>query len=76
MEAVGGATVLPQADLTGARLSEMISAILLNPQRLQTMCDKSWGMRRIDAGEVIVRECYALMGVTHDINGTVGAAGG
>jgi UDP-N-acetylglucosamine--N-acetylmuramyl-(pentapeptide) pyrophosphoryl-undecaprenol N-acetylglucosamine transferase len=76
MEAAGGATVLPQADLTGARLGELISAILLNPQRLQTMRDKSWGMRRIDAGEVIVRECYALMGVTHDINGTVGAAGG
>lgn len=75
MEAAGGATVLPQADLIGARLSELISAILQNPQRLQTMRTKSWEMRRIDAGEVIVRECYALMGVTHDIDGTVGTAG-
>ena len=76
MEAAGGATVLPQAELTGARLSELISAILLDPQRLQTMRNKSWEMRRIDAGEAIVRECYALMGVTHDINRSVGAAGG
>lgn len=75
MEAAGGATVLSQADLTGARLSELIGAILQDPQRLQTMRTKSWEMRRIDAGEVIVRECYALMGVTHDINRTVGAAG-
>jgi UDP-N-acetylglucosamine--N-acetylmuramyl-(pentapeptide) pyrophosphoryl-undecaprenol N-acetylglucosamine transferase len=75
MEAAGGATVLPQADLTGERLSDLIGAILQNPQRLQTMRAKSWEMRRIDAGEAIVRECYALMGVTHDINRTVGAAG-
>ncbi|MBI3356381.1 MAG: undecaprenyldiphospho-muramoylpentapeptide beta-N-acetylglucosaminyltransferase [Nitrospirae bacterium] len=76
MEAAGGATVLPQAHLTGARLSELISSILLDPKRLQTMRNKSWEMRRIDAGEVIVRECYALMGVTYDINRSVGAAGG
>jgi UDP-N-acetylglucosamine--N-acetylmuramyl-(pentapeptide) pyrophosphoryl-undecaprenol N-acetylglucosamine transferase len=74
MEAAGGATVLPQADLTGARLSELIVAILRDSQRLQTMRTKSWEMRRVDAGEVIVRECYALMGVTHDDNRTVGAA--
>ena len=75
MEAGGGATVLPQADLTGSKLSETVSAILLNPQRLQAMSAKSREMRRIDAGEVIVRECYALMGVTHDIDRSVGAAG-
>lgn len=75
MEAGGGATILPQADLTGSKLSETVSAILLNPQRLQAMSAKSLEMRRIDAGEVIVRECYALMGVTHDIDRSVGAAG-
>ena len=74
MEAAGGATVLPQADLTGAGLSELICAILQNPQRLQTMRTKSWEMRRIDASEVIVRECCTLMGVTHDINRSIGAA--
>ncbi|MBH0210382.1 MAG: UDP-N-acetylglucosamine--N-acetylmuramyl-(pentapeptide) pyrophosphoryl-undecaprenol N-acetylglucosamine transferase, partial [Nitrospira sp.] len=75
MEAVGGAMVLPQADLTGVRLSESIIAILQDSVRLQTMSDKSRAMRRIDAGEAIVRECYALMGVTHDGDRSVGAAG-
>mgnify|MGYP003335626550 CR=1 FL=1 len=75
MEAAGGALVLPQGDLTGARLSEAIVSILHDAPRMQTMRDKSWGMRRTDAAEVIVRECYALMGVTHDGNRAVGAAG-
>lgn len=75
MEAAGGAIMLPQADLTGARLSELIGTILRDPQRLETMRAKSWEMRRVDAGEAIVRECYALMGVTYDNNRTVGAAG-
>jgi UDP-N-acetylglucosamine--N-acetylmuramyl-(pentapeptide) pyrophosphoryl-undecaprenol N-acetylglucosamine transferase len=75
MEAAGGATVLPQADLTGSTLSESVSAILLDQQRLQVMSVKSLEMRRINAGEVIVRECYALMGVTYDIDRFVGAAG-
>ena len=75
MEAAGGAIVLPQTDLTGSMLSESVSVILLDQRRLQTMSAKSREMRRIDAGEVIVRECYALMGVTHDIDRFVGAAG-
>ncbi|MDF0668607.1 MAG: undecaprenyldiphospho-muramoylpentapeptide beta-N-acetylglucosaminyltransferase [Nitrospira sp.] len=68
MEAAGGAVVLPQVDLTGGKLGEMIEAVLSNPQRLETMQRKSLEMRRIDAGEVIVGECYALMGVAHDTN--------
>jgi len=75
MEAAGGAIVLPQADLTGAKLNELIVSVLLDPQRVETMRARSWAMRRIDAGEAIVRECYALMGVTYDGNRTVGAAG-
>jgi UDP-N-acetylglucosamine--N-acetylmuramyl-(pentapeptide) pyrophosphoryl-undecaprenol N-acetylglucosamine transferase len=75
MEAAGGAIVLPQAELTGARLSESIAAVLGDEQRLEAMRRGSWGMRRTDAAEVIVRECYDLMGVTHDGNRTVGAAG-
>ena len=75
MEAAGGALVLPQSGLTGAHLSEAIADLLNDPQRMQTMREKSWGMRRTDAAEVIVRECYALMGVTHDVNRSVGAAG-
>ena len=76
MEAAGGAIVLPQPELTGAKLAGAIADILRQPERLRTMQEKSWEMRRIEAAETIVRECYALMGVNHDINRTVGAAGG
>jgi UDP-N-acetylglucosamine--N-acetylmuramyl-(pentapeptide) pyrophosphoryl-undecaprenol N-acetylglucosamine transferase len=76
MEAAGGAIVLPQADLTGVKLAEMIETTLSDPQRLGRMQQKSFEMRRVDAGEVIVGECYALMGVTYDINQSTGATGG
>ena len=75
MEAAGGAMVLPQADLSGSTLSDSIGKIVLDPSRLQAMSAKSRAMRHIDAAEVIVRECYALMGVTHDGDRSVGAAG-
>lgn len=75
MEEAGGATVLPQSELTGSRLNELISGILLNPGRLQAMSAKSRDMRRVDAAEAIVQECYALMGVKHESNGFVGTTG-
>jgi len=76
MEAAGGAIVLPQAGLSGVQLVEQIVAILSNPTRLSAMQNKSLEMRRIDAGEVIVNECYALMGVPCDSNQTVKTAEG
>ncbi len=76
MEAAGGAVVLPQSDLTGARLSEMVDAIASDSQRWDRMHRGSLGMRRIDAGERIVSECYAMMGVNHDINQSFRKAGG
>lgn len=75
MEAAGGAIVLPQADLTGSTLSDSINAIVQDPSRLQKMSANSRAMRRIDAGRAIVCECYALMGVTHDGDRSVGEAG-
>ena len=75
MEAAGGAVVLPQPEATGARLAGTIAEILEQPGRLQAMRRHSWGMRRVDAAEVIVRECTALMGGNYDIDRTVGAAG-
>ena len=75
MEEGGGALVLPQAELTGARVSESIVTLFQNTRQLQAMRESSWRMRRIDAAEVIARECYNLMGVTHDTNRTVGATG-
>ena len=75
MEAAGGAIVLPQTELTGEALIELISTIVLNPSRLRAMSAKSREMRRVDAGEVIVRECYALMRGAHDSHRPVGATG-
>ncbi len=76
MEAAGGAVVLPQSDLTGARLSEMVDTIVTDSKRWDSMHRGSLAMRRIDAGERIVDECYAIMGVNHDINQSFRKAGG
>ncbi len=75
MEAAGGAVVLPQSELTGAQLAESIATLLQQPDRLRAMREKSRAMSRTDAAEKIVHECYALMGMNHDIHRTVGTAG-
>jgi UDP-N-acetylglucosamine--N-acetylmuramyl-(pentapeptide) pyrophosphoryl-undecaprenol N-acetylglucosamine transferase len=75
MEAAGAAVVLSQAELTGARLTDAIANILDDPERLRAMGDRSRGMRRIDAADAIVRECYALIGDHHDDHQSIGAAG-
>lgn len=75
MEAAGGAMVLPQPELTGAQLAGAIVMLLQKPDRLGAMQERSRAMSRIDAAERIVHECYALMGVNHDIHRTVGATG-
>lgn len=74
MEAAGGALVLPQSEAVGQRLGAVICELMQDAARLHRMGDASRRMRRTDAAETIVRECYDLMGVTHDINRTVGAA--
>ena len=74
MEAAGAAVVLPQAELTGARLTGAITEILDDPERLRTMSNYSRGMKRIDAADAIVRDCYALVGDHHDGHQSVGAA--
>jgi UDP-N-acetylglucosamine--N-acetylmuramyl-(pentapeptide) pyrophosphoryl-undecaprenol N-acetylglucosamine transferase len=75
MEAAGAAVVLPQSGLTGPLLVRTVANILREPERLRVMGEASRSMRRIDAAEVIVRECYALMGGRHDVNQSVGTAG-
>ncbi|MCP9441298.1 MAG: undecaprenyldiphospho-muramoylpentapeptide beta-N-acetylglucosaminyltransferase [Nitrospira sp.] len=71
MEAAGGAIVISQAELTGGRLSDSIVDILSDPGRLRAMGARSRAMRRIDAGEKIVRECYVLVGEAYDDDGAV-----
>jgi UDP-N-acetylglucosamine--N-acetylmuramyl-(pentapeptide) pyrophosphoryl-undecaprenol N-acetylglucosamine transferase len=68
MEAAGGAIVLPQGDLTGATLVETIVSVLSNAERLSAMQKHSFQMRRGEAAETIVRECYALIGKIPAIN--------
>ena len=75
MEVAGAAVLLPQSELTGALLARTVAGILGDPERLRAMREASLALRRIDAAEVIVRECYALMGGHHDVNRSVGAAG-
>ncbi len=75
MEAAGAAVVLAQSGLTGTLLARTVSGILEDPERLRAMGEASLSLRRIDAAEVIVRECYALMGGHHDVNRSVGATG-
>ena len=75
MEAAGAAVLLPQSALTGLLLGRTVATILRDPERLRVMGAASLSMRRIDAAEVIVRECYLLTGGHHDVNHSVGAAG-
>lgn len=75
MEAAGGALVLPQSEAVGRRLGDVICELMQDPARLRRMGEASRRMRRTDAAEAIVRECYDLMGEPYDTNRTVGATG-
>ncbi len=74
MEAAGAAVVIPQSDLTGPGLAQVIRSILGDAERLRAMSQRSMAMRRIDSAEVIVRECYALTGGRNGTNGAAGRA--
>ncbi|HJT19932.1 MAG TPA: undecaprenyldiphospho-muramoylpentapeptide beta-N-acetylglucosaminyltransferase [Nitrospira sp.] len=75
MEAAGAAVLLPQAELTGTKLAQTVIGILDDPGRLHMMEAASLALRRTDAAEAIVRECYALMGEQHDDHQSIGEAG-
>ena len=75
VEAAGAALVLPQAQLSGAKLAQSVAEVLDHPERMRAMATASLSMRRMDAAEAIVRECYALIGDQHDLNHSLGAAG-
>ena len=75
MEAAGAAVVLPQSALTGPTLARAVAGILGDPARARAMGAASLAMRRTDAAEVIVRECYALMEGHHAVNRSGGEAG-
>ncbi len=57
----GGAVVLPQRELTGARLVQEVTALLRDPERLRIMGERSRALGKTDAADVIVRECLGLI---------------
>ncbi len=65
MEAAGAARLLRQADLSGQRLVEEIESLMRDLPTLQTRARKSWEARKVDATELMVRECYALVHGSH-----------
>jgi UDP-N-acetylglucosamine--N-acetylmuramyl-(pentapeptide) pyrophosphoryl-undecaprenol N-acetylglucosamine transferase len=75
MEDAGAAVVILQAGLSGPTLAQALIEILDNPDRIRAMGAASLSLRRMDAAETIVRECYALIGDQHDLNQSLGAAG-
>ena len=75
MEDAGAAVVIPQAGLSGARLAHVLTEVLNDPDKMRAMGAASLSLRRMDAAEAIVRECYALIGDQHDVNQSLGAAG-
>lgn len=61
LEEAGAALVVPQDELTGARLAELIGTLLRDPGRLAVMGERSRGLGRHDSAESIVDECLALL---------------
>jgi UDP-N-acetylglucosamine--N-acetylmuramyl-(pentapeptide) pyrophosphoryl-undecaprenol N-acetylglucosamine transferase len=75
MEDAGAAVVIAQAELNGARLAQVLIGLLDDADRMRAMAAASLSLRRLDAAEAIVRECYALIGDQHDVNQPLGASG-
>lgn len=57
----GGAVVLPQQELTGARLAQEVTTLLRDPERLRVMGERSRTLGKTDAADTIVRECLKLV---------------
>ncbi len=68
LEQAGAAVLLLQQDLTGPRLAQTIDALLGDEARLQAMGERSAALGKTDSAEVIVRDCLALIGGSHDAN--------
>jgi UDP-N-acetylglucosamine--N-acetylmuramyl-(pentapeptide) pyrophosphoryl-undecaprenol N-acetylglucosamine transferase len=59
MEEAGAAVVIPDAQLTPARLAEVVSRLLADPARLDAMAQASARLARPDAAQVIAAEILA-----------------
>ena len=61
MEHSGAARMLRQSELSGQRLAEEIERMMQDIPTLQSMTEKSWGARKVDATEQMIRECRSLV---------------
>jgi UDP-N-acetylglucosamine--N-acetylmuramyl-(pentapeptide) pyrophosphoryl-undecaprenol N-acetylglucosamine transferase len=62
MERAGAAVVIPDSELTSARLAQEVARLLSDPSRLSTMARASAGLARPDAAQVIARELLLAAG--------------
>lgn len=62
VEQAGAGIVLLQPALTGVRLAEEIEGLLHDPDRVRRMAEQSLRLRKTDATETMVHECYRLLG--------------
>jgi UDP-N-acetylglucosamine--N-acetylmuramyl-(pentapeptide) pyrophosphoryl-undecaprenol N-acetylglucosamine transferase len=60
----GAAQVIPDAELTGARLSEALYAVLTHPLRLHRQAERSRCLGKPQAADAIVTTCLRLLGWT------------
>ncbi len=61
VEQAGAGMVVPQAELTGARLAQVIEELWRHPERVRRMAEQSLRLRKTDSAEVMVNECYRLL---------------
>ena len=61
LEKAGAALIIPQAELAGQKLAEVVGALFRNPHRLQQMGERSRALGRTDSAATIVRECLQLV---------------
>jgi UDP-N-acetylglucosamine--N-acetylmuramyl-(pentapeptide) pyrophosphoryl-undecaprenol N-acetylglucosamine transferase len=66
MERAGAAVVVPDAELTAARLAREVGALLEDRSRLAAMARASAGLARPDAARVIAGELLAAAGARTD----------
>jgi UDP-N-acetylglucosamine--N-acetylmuramyl-(pentapeptide) pyrophosphoryl-undecaprenol N-acetylglucosamine transferase len=62
MERAGAAVVIPDRELTSARLAQEVARILADPSRLSAMAHASEGLARPDAARVIADEVLGAAG--------------
>jgi len=61
IEQAGAGVVLMQSELTGSRLAQVIESLANNQQQVRSMAERSLGLRKTDAAEVMVLECEELV---------------